>query len=65
MKTGKLYRSKNDRLMAGVFGGLGHYLNVDSTILRLAWVLITVFTGFVPGVIAYILAAVVIPPEEK
>lgn len=62
---GKLYRSKNDRLIAGVLGGLGQYFNVDSTILRLAWVLITVFTGFVPGVIAYILAVIIIPQEKK
>lgn len=60
----KLYRSKKDRIIAGVFGGLGEYYNIDANILRVIWILITVFTGFVPGIIAYILAAVVIPLEK-
>lgn len=62
--TKKLYRSSKDKIVAGVFGGLGEYLNVDPTILRLSWILITVFTGFIPGIIVYILAAVVIPRES-
>ncbi len=60
----KLYRSNKDRMVAGVFGGLGEYLDIDPTILRLSWVLITIFTGFIPGIIAYILAAIIIPPQS-
>lgn len=65
MKGGKLYRSQNDRLIAGVLGGLGEYFQVDATILRLGWVLITVFTGFVPGIIAYLLAVIIIPSKPR
>lgn len=65
MKPKKLYRSNKDRIIAGVFGGLGDYFNVDPNILRLSWVLITVFSGFIPGIIAYILAVVIIPLNEK
>lgn len=60
-----LYRSRTDRVFAGVFGGLGEYFNVDSNILRLLWILVTVFTGFFPGLIAYIVAAIIIPPASK
>ncbi|MDO8498986.1 MAG: PspC domain-containing protein [bacterium] len=65
MKPKKLYRSQKDRVITGVFGGLGDYFNVDANILRLAWILITAFTGFIPGIIAYILAVIIIPLSEK
>lgn len=61
MADKKLTRNKQNRIVAGVFGGLGEYLNIDATILRLIWILVTVFTGFIPGIIAYILAVIVIP----
>ena len=61
----KLYKSKNDKIVSGVFGGLAEYFDVDSTLLRLAWVVITVFTGFFPGIIAYILAALIIPNQKQ
>lgn len=64
MKKTKIYRSKSDRLVAGVFGGLAEYFKIDPTILRLAWVLVTVFTGFVPGIVAYILAAMIMPEQS-
>jgi len=59
----KLYRSRTDKMIAGVLGGLGDYFGVDSTILRLVWVLLTVFTGFFPGIIIYIVASVIVPPK--
>lgn len=59
----KLYRSKSDKMLAGVFGGLAEYFDTDATLLRLAWVVITVFTGFFPGIIAYIIAAIIIPQK--
>ncbi|MCL5409840.1 MAG: PspC domain-containing protein [Patescibacteria group bacterium] len=65
MKNKKLYRSEQDRIIAGVFGGMGKYFNVDPTILRLVWVVMTVFTGLAPGLIVYILAAVIIPAEHS
>lgn len=56
-----LYRSNTNKTLAGVCGGLGEYWDIDPVVLRLLWVLLTVFTGFVPGVIAYIFAVFVMP----
>jgi len=56
----KLYRSVDDRMLAGVCGGLGEYFNIDSTIIRLAVVVAGLFSL---GVIlfVYIVAALIIP----
>lgn len=60
----RLYRSRSDRKLAGVCGGLGQYLGVDPTIIRLLWVLSGVFVFTIPfSVIAYFVAAVIIPEE--
>jgi phage shock protein C len=61
--TKKFYRSREDRIWAGVCGGAAAYLNFDSSVTRLVYILITCFTGFVPGIIAYLVAAAVIPLE--
>lgn len=59
----KLYLSSNDKKIFGVCGGIAEYFNVDSTLIRLAWVLTTIITGIFPGILAYIIAAVVMPKE--
>lgn len=59
-----LYRSNTNRVFAGICGGLGEYANVDPVIFRLGWLLITIFTGVIPGIIAYILAIFVIPGKQ-
>ncbi|MCL5958406.1 MAG: PspC domain-containing protein [Chloroflexi bacterium] len=61
MGSKRLYRSRDNKMVAGVIGGLGEYFDVDPTILRLAWVLIDVMTGFLPGLIVYVLAAIIMP----
>lgn len=63
MSQKKLYRSEKDKVLAGICGGLGEYLNVDPTVLRVVWLLIVIFSGIFPGVIAYIIAIFIIPPE--
>ena len=60
----KLYLSVRDKKLAGVCGGIGDYFDVDPTVIRLLWIVLTVLTGIVPGVIAYIIAAIVIPKER-
>lgn len=55
----KLYRSSNDKVLAGVCGGLGEYFAVDTVVIRLLWVVFTLMGG--AGLIAYIIAAVIIP----
>ena len=57
----KLYLSSTDKKIFGVCGGIAEYFGADATIVRLAWILITILTGIVPGVIAYVVAAVAIP----
>lgn len=56
----KLYRSRENRMLCGVCGGLGDYFNIDSTLVRLGWVLLSV-TSFGTGVLAYFIAAVIVP----
>lgn len=56
----KLYRSQNDRKVCGVCGGLAEYFNVDSTLIRLGWVLLTV-CSMGTGLLAYFIAAVIMP----
>ena len=55
----RLYRSRTDRKLAGVCGGIAAYLNMDPTIIRLIWVLISLAAG--SGLIAYLICALVIP----
>ena len=55
----KLYRSKTNKKLAGVCGGLGEYFNVDPTLIRLAAVLLFICAGV--GLLAYIIAALIIP----
>jgi phage shock protein C len=57
----RLMRSSVDCKIAGVCGGIAEYLDVDSTIVRLVWVLVFIFTGFVPGGLAYLIAWIVMP----
>ena len=58
-----LFRSRTDKKLAGVCGGIGGYFNIDSTIIRVLWVIITLMTGVVLMLILYILLAIVIPEQ--
>lgn len=57
----KLYKSTTDRKLCGVCAGIANYLNIDPTVVRLLWALITFLGG--AGLIAYIVCALVIPDE--
>ncbi len=58
----RLYKSLVDKKVSGVCGGIAEYFNLDSTVVRLAWVLFTFLGG--SGIIAYIVAALVMPKNE-
>ncbi|MDD3401752.1 MAG: PspC domain-containing protein [Hespellia sp.] len=62
MSGKKLYRSQTNRTICGVCGGVGEYFNIDPTLVRLAWVLIACVG---PGILAYIIAAIIIPDEPS
>lgn len=57
----RLYRSRKERVLAGICGGIGEYLNVDPVLVRIAFVL-SVFVGGL-SILAYIVAYFLIPLE--
>ena len=57
----KLYRSRHNKVIAGVFGGLGEYWGVDPVLLRLGFILLTLFTHLIPGIVVYAIATLVLP----
>lgn len=58
-ETKKLYRSRKDRVLLGVAGGIGEYFEIDPIIVRLIFVLLTLWGGV--GLVLYIIAAIIIP----
>ncbi len=64
----KLYRSKNDKIIAGIFGGLGEYFDIDVNLLRviaLFLIFLTFFGGLIPFLIIYFIAMFIIPSERE
>ncbi|HEX9666595.1 MAG TPA: PspC domain-containing protein [Thermodesulfobacteriota bacterium] len=61
----KIYRSKKDKMIAGICGGLGEMFEIDPTLIRLGLVFIGLVTGIVPLVIAYILGWIIIPENPE
>jgi phage shock protein C len=59
----KLYRSRNDRIIAGVCSGLGKYFEIDATLIRLVFVVMAILGGH--GVLAYIICLILIPLEPE
>lgn len=55
----RLHRSRTEKMIAGVCGGLAEYFGVDPTIIRVIWVLITFLAGF--GVLLYLILWLVMP----
>jgi phage shock protein C len=62
--TKKLYRSRENRWIAGVCGGLAEYFNIDVTIVRLIMVAL-LLPGGLPGLVPYIIMWIVVPTKEK
>ena len=60
----KLYRSKKEKILGGVCSGIGEYLDADPTIIRLAWILLTLLSLGV-GIIAYLIAWIIIPEGKN
>jgi phage shock protein PspC (stress-responsive transcriptional regulator) len=64
----RLYRSRRDRIIAGICGGMGDVYNIDPTLIRLGLVFLGLATGIVPLLVAYVVGAIIIPlgplPEE-
>lgn len=58
MEQKKLYRSSTNKMICGVCGGIADYVNVDPTVIRLLWV---IFSVFGVGLFVYIVAAIIMP----
>lgn len=62
MEKKRLYRSRNQRMICGVCGGIAEYFDIDPTIIRLVWVLFGITGG--SGLLVYFLAAIIIPDQN-
>lgn len=62
----RLYKSKDNKVFLGVMGGLGEYFDIDPVLFRVAFIGLTIASAILPGIIAYILMAMVMPgPEHR
>ena len=59
MEGKKLYKSNTDKKIAGVCGGIAEYFTIDATLVRLGWVVFSLLGG--SGLLAYIIAAIIMP----
>jgi phage shock protein C len=61
MEPKRLYRSRKDRILGGVCGGMGNYLNLDPVLVRVIWAALLFAAGV--GFLAYIIAWIIVPEE--
>lgn len=59
-----LRRSRQNSMIAGVVGGLAKYFDLDPTMLRIVYVLVSLFSAAFPGIILYLILWVIMPLEE-
>jgi phage shock protein C len=60
-QTRKLYRSRTERMLAGVCGGLAQYFNLDATLIRVLFIVLTVLGG--AGLVIYVAMWIIVPKE--
>lgn len=61
----RLYRSRTEKKFGGICGGLGEYLDIDPTIVRLLMLIVIFFSGIIPGLIGYLIALWIIPEKPR
>ncbi len=61
MSNGKLTKSSRDRMIAGVCGGLANHFDLDPTLVRAGFVLLSIFSAAFPGLLVYIILAIIMP----
>ena len=59
----KLYRSSKNTMLGGVCAGIAEYFDIDPTLIRLGFVLLSLFTACFPGILVYIIALFIIPKD--
>ncbi|MDO5389714.1 MAG: PspC domain-containing protein [Eubacteriales bacterium] len=63
MMNPRLYKSNENKMIEGVCGGIAEFFGIDPTLVRLGWVLFCILGG--SGILAYIIAAIIIPCSPK
>ncbi len=61
--TKRLYRSSTNVKISGVCGGIGEYFDIDPTLVRLLWILGSLFTALFFGILAYVICVCIIPVD--
>ncbi|HCT40662.1 MAG TPA: hypothetical protein DF427_05720 [Moraxellaceae bacterium] len=61
----KLKRSRTDKMLGGVLGGIARHYELDATVLRIIYVLVSLFSAAFPGLIVYLILWVLIPLEDE
>ncbi len=61
----RLARSSRHKMIAGVCGGLAEYFELDPTVVRVAYVVISIVSAAFPGILAYIILMFVMPPPHQ
>ena len=61
----RLTRSNRNKMIAGVCGGLAEYLNMDPTVVRVLYILVSIVSAAFPGIVAYIVLMFLMPPPEE
>lgn len=62
-KVKKLYRSKENKMLAGVCGGIGEYLDIDPTAVRVLFAIFLILTAILPFALLYLLFVIIIPED--
>jgi len=64
-KPRRLTRSNRNKMIAGVCGGLAEYLDMDPTVVRVLYVLVSILSAAFPGIVAYIVLMFLMPPPDE
>jgi phage shock protein C len=60
----RLYRSRKNRKLSGVLGGLSDYVGIDASMLRILFLILLIFTGFFPLGVTYLVCIFIVPEES-
>lgn len=65
LKPRRLTRSNRNKMIAGVCGGLAEYLDMDPTVVRVLYILVSILSAAFPGILAYVVLMFLMPPPEQ
>lgn len=65
MTMKRLMKSNTDKMISGVLAGIGEHFDIDPTLVRIAYVLMSLFSACFPGLILYIVMMIIVPQKDK